>query len=153
MANSTAKAFSIMRALRRNLTLRFPATYVFTDSVDTDGNPVLQVAQDATPATSEQIVLFRIKPESLLFVNSLGTAQENFVPHDLEVVTETGAVANTTYLNATNAAIVHTESAKTGCIYKFYMSANGAVPTALDFTDANLKGTFNPEIYHKLTAQ
>lgn len=153
MANTTTKAFAIMRSLKRNLILRLPKTYVFTDSVDTDGNPVLQVAQDATPATTEQVMIYRIKPEALLFVSSIGTTQENFVPHDVDVVVETGAAVNTTYLTVQNMSIMDNEATKTGCIYKLYLSPNGAVPTVANFTDANLKITLEPDMYNKLTAQ
>ncbi len=153
MANSTATAFAKMRDLKRNLAFKLPSTYVFTDSVDVNGCPVLTINQDSTPATTEQNVVLRIKPESLIFVNSIGQVQEDFAPHDVEMVVETGAAVNTVYLNATNSAILHTECAKTGCIFKYYLSANGAVPAVSDFTAANLKLTLDPDIYNKLTAQ
>jgi len=152
MANSTTKAFALMQLLKSNLVFRFPSTYVFTDSLDANGCPVLTVSQDATPAAGEQVMVYRIKPVSLLF-NAIGQTQEDFVPHDLDVCIETGAVANTSILNATNAAIMNTESAKTACIYKLYMCTNTTLPAVAEMTAANLKFTSEPMIYNKLMAQ
>jgi len=153
MGNTTTKAAALMRNLQRELVQRFPSTYVFVNSTDTDGNPVLRVSADATPATTEQVILIRIKPEELLFVNAIGTAQENFVPHILDVATELGAGVNVTYLNASNAAIMHTAAAKVAAIYKFYLSPNGAIPALTDMVAANLNTVTLPDLYNKLTAQ
>lgn len=135
---SLKKAQVLMRGLKEKLEFRLPSTYLFSDSQDSSGNPVLTIAQDSSWATGEQYAVIRIKPEANLNVNSIGQTQEGFGPHVVQIVSEESAVSGVSVLTEANVARLFVEMKALGTIFEHYLCANGDVPAVAEFTAAQL---------------
>ncbi len=122
------KAQAMMRAIKEGIGRRLPS-YTLTNGLDTAGNPVLLVSADATPATTEQVALLRVRPVSLIFTNSVGGTQEDFAPHFVEMCLEaTAAAATVALLTEANQSAIKGEVLKQSGIYIGYLTATGTVP-------------------------
>lgn len=143
-----------MRSIKDGIRKRLP-TYFFTDGQDAAGNPTLLVSVDATPATTEQVALIRVRPVAHIFVNGLGSTQENMTPHFVEVATEaTAASATVSLLSAANATYIMGEVNKQAGLTAVYLTAAGTVPALASadtqLVDANKVATWETEIQYRL---
>ena len=148
---SLAKANSLMRTLREKLVLRLPSTYLFSDSVDASGNPVLTIAQKAPWVTADNYFVIRVMPLPQIGVNSLGLAQEAFTPHVVQIDTEASATAHVSFVKDLVMEPVLFEVFRLGTMVDFYLSTTTVKPVVADFADATkfelrLDDLINPEI-------
>lgn len=150
---TSIKAGAMMRTLKEGIARRLP-TYVYTTGADASGNPVLLVSQDASPATTEQVAMIRIRPVDLIFTNSVGNTQENFAPHFVELCTETSTVASVSFLTEVNATAIKGELLKQSGIFIAYLTANGTVPAVASvdtqMVAANQVATFELDPSYRL---
>lgn len=157
---TTVKAEAIMRKISQVFTKLMP-TYYFAASVDTEGYPALFISQSVSPVRGQQNLLIRVRPDNLVFKNAVELAQENFCPHNVEVITEGIQFSEfdpgITFivLNSLNAMKMHAGLVKSGCVYKFYVKpgSENALISLADFTIANLQFIVNPSVYDLDTAQ
>ncbi len=152
--STSFKAQVIMRSIKDGIKKRLPA-YFYTDGLDTAGNPCLLVSVDATPATTEQVAMIRVRPAALVFTNGIGGTQENMAPHFVDVLSEaTAASATVSRLTAVNATYVMGEVLKQACLTSVYLTASGTVPALADVdtqaVDANKVASFETEIQYRL---
>lgn len=143
---SSFKAQAMMRAIKEGIGRRL-TSYTLTSSVDSDGNPILLVSADSTPATTEQVAMLRVRPVSLIFTNGIGGTQEDFAPHFVEMCSEaTAAAATVSLLTEANQSIIKGEVLKQSGIYIGYLTATGTVPAlanvATQMVAANQVATF-----------
>ena len=125
---ATFKSIAMMRSVLEGIRRRLP-TYVYTQSFDSNGNPLLLVSADATPATTEQVAMIRISPVTNVFLNSVGGTQEGFCPHLVELCLEaTAASASVSLLTDVNKTAIWGELLKQAGIFTLYLTAAGTVP-------------------------
>ena len=135
---SLKKSEVLLRGLREKLVLRLPSTYIFTDSVDSAGAPVLTVAQDSTWGTTDVRFVIRISPNAQLGVNVLGLPQESFAPHTCEVITEASGTATKTFVADAIVDAVLFEVFRLGTAVKMYLMPTTTQPAVAGMIAANL---------------
>jgi len=156
--STIAKSQSLMRALKDHLQKRLPSTYVFTESMDAQGARLL-ISSDATPATGEQVMAIRIKPQDTQFKDVLGLAQTVYSPMIVQVIEEASAVATVSLLTLANRVQMDAEINRMGVKQERYMNANGTVPSASQFaadgsvTSSSLIASVSPDLYWPLSGQ
>lgn len=143
------KANSIADELADELKKRL-STMVFVTSADTDGNPMLTVSQDATPVAGEKVIVLRVRPITWsLAKDVLGLPSVVYTPHVIDVCTElnnaAGAAAD--ILTAVELLAVLGTVCKRGTRVEWYQTPNATVPALAQITSANLKASYEPEIY------
>lgn len=152
----TAKAVSMMARLKQDLLGRLPSTYLLTDSFDASGNPVLTVAQDSAWGTLEQYAVVRIQPVSLVFTNGLGSTQEGFSTHYVDVCAEnanstvTGTGASVLSLSIA-APLIQSVEAEAG-VTRWYLCNTATTPTVTQMTATNLVQTDTPDNVWRMNA-
>jgi len=149
---SQAKSRELADVLRIELQATLP---VLTQTFDTDGNPVIVLSADATPAAGEKVILIRTKPiDWPLAKDSLGNPATSFGPHVYQICIEAnpagGAGADILTMGEKLQAIV--EVGRRGSFVEYYESANGTVPATTEITAANLKGTWRDLYFNILKA-
>jgi hypothetical protein len=151
----TAKANSIVMRLKQDLQARLPSTYLFTDSFDSSGNPVLTVAQDSAWATTEQYAVIRVQPVSLVFTNGLNQTQEGFSSHYLDVCMENISATNTplaSVLSLSIAAPLIQSVEAEACATRYYLCNLATTPSVAQMTAGNLAGTDTPDTVWRMNA-
>jgi len=147
---SLAKSNALMRGLREKLVLRLPSTYLFADSVDAAGNPVLTIAQKAPWVTADQYVVIRMRPITQIGANVLGLAQESFGPHDIDFISEASGVATETFLSDLNSQKILFELDRIGAAINVYLMPTTTLPTTAGMIAGNLTqridDLLNPEL-------
>jgi hypothetical protein len=158
MSTTSYKAYAIERELSDKLKKFVAATLpVATESADADGNPVLTLSADATPATGEKVVVIRVMPiQRPTAKDSLGNPGITPSGHVIQVCTE----AN--YEGATDSVLdilgpkelcpILIEVGRVGCNVEWYQSANGTVPSTTQMTAGNLKGNWRDLYWNPLKA-
>jgi hypothetical protein len=125
---STAKAIAIARNLIDLWTKEVATTLpIIVETFDTDGNPVITLSADTTPAFSEKVIVVRVKPIDWTATDVIGHTSQIFTPHVIQIATETDAT--TDILTPVELLPVLAEIAKTGCMVEWYQETNGTVPT------------------------
>lgn len=148
MANTTAQATQTGRELANILSKWLP-TMVTVESVDSDGNPVVTISQDATPVAGEKVMVIRVKPiEWALAADIFNNTATIYGPHVLQLCTEKN------YEGATDSVLdilgpaellpVLGELCRRGSTVEWYRTANLTVPSTAAMTAANLGMTFRP---------
>lgn len=142
-----AKSQSLMRKLKDRLQRRLPSTYVFTESMDSQG-AILLISADSSPATGEQVCALRIRGESTQFSDIVGNAQKVYSPSLIQVIEEAGAVAGTSILSLSNKSKIDAEVNRLSVKQERYLNANGTVPAVSQFAaDGSVSSsTLNCEI-------
>ena len=147
---SLKKAEVLLRGLREKLVLRLPSTYIFTDSVDSAGAPVLTIAQDSSWATGEVRFVIRMSPIAQTGVNVLGLPQESFCPHTCEVITEASGTATKTFVADAIMDAVLFEVFRLGTAVWMYLMPTTTEPAVAGMITANvslkLDDLFQPEL-------
>lgn len=141
---SQAKSRQLADLLRIELAATLP---VCTESFDTDGNPVITLSADATPAFGEKVIVIRTKPiDWPTAKDSLGNAAVSFGPHVYQICTEANFAGTTDnvadILTMGEKLMVIVEVGRCGSFVEYYESANGTVPSTAQMTAGNLKGTW-----------
>lgn len=154
--SSTYKATAMMRELADLLAKESAASFpVQTQSFDTDGNPVLTLSADSTPAAGEKVVVIRIKPTEADYAKDvLGNAAIRYAPHVVQMITELGASAPAeAACTAGDLLPIIVECARKGSIFERYQSANTVLPATAQMTPANLKNTWRDLYFSILKSQ
>lgn len=155
---TTHKAISVSRELADKLKLLVKATLpVCVESNDSNGDPVITLSADATPAAGEKVIVIRTKmvanPEAK---DILGNSAIKFGPHVIQVCTEKNYEGtNDTVLDILGPAQllpVLVEIGRTGCQVEWYRSDNGTVPATGQMVDAKLAATWAPLYWNVLSA-
>lgn len=142
-----------MRELADLLAKEVAATLpVQTQSFDTDGNPVLTLSADATPAAGEKVMVLRIKPIDWSNAkDSLGLPALSFGPHVIQICTEANFAGTTDniadILTPVELLPVIVECGRKGSFVEWYQSANATVPSTAQMTAGNLKATWRDLYY------
>lgn len=153
MANSF-KALEIARQLQSKLFQRLGSS-VHDMSFDTDGNPLILI-DDGSPAAGEKNWVIKVRPiDWPLAKDVLGNSALMFTPHVVQFVTEANPTggAGADVLAPADMLPVMGEILLVGAQVEWYQSANGVAPTAAAIISGNLKASFYPDIYNKLTSQ
>ncbi len=151
----TFKAGAMMREIKESLTYRLPSTYTLTESVDGSSNPVLTVAQDGTWATTDQYVVLRIQPLSLVFTNAIGGTQEGFSTHYIDVCMEnnstTATLTQSVLSLSISAPLIQSIDQQAG-ISRWYLCNLATTPTTTQMTAGNLVQTDTPDVIWRANA-
>jgi len=150
------KAHALFAELVDELRKRVSDYASITESVDANGFDVVTLAADATPATTEDIVVIRVRPRTWdLTKDVLGSAQNVYTPSVIDVATEVSGVATgiMDYVSVVHALAVLTTCAKRGTRLELWEETNGTIPSATTFNTAGkLKTSIEPELYWPLLA-
>lgn len=153
-----AKSQSLMRALKDNLQKRLPSTYVFSESLDSQGARLL-ISADATPAAGEQVVAIRIKSQDTQFNNVIQQAQQVYTPMICQVIEEASATAGVSLITLANRSQIDLEINRMGVKQERYLNANGTVPAMSQYaadgsvTGSTLAASVSPDLYWPLSGQ
>jgi|SRR6185436_7719926 len=148
------KALAAAHELADKLKLRF-STKTVTEGFDTDGLPTITV-NDGTAATTEMNLFIKVALQSWpLAKDVLGNAANVYVPLVFQIATEAPAAGSGigVYLTVQNALDIAGEAVMRGSAVEWYQSANGTVPVAGTLIAGNLKATWIPDLYNRLTSQ
>lgn len=153
----TFKSVTMMRGIKEGVQRRLP-TFVLTSSADSNGNPLMLIASDSSPATTKQVAMVRVSPIALVMTNSIGGTQENMCPHLVEIALEAGTgtgLTASTYLSLVNSTAIVGELMKQGGIYTAYLLANGTVPAlanvAAQMVSTTQVATFELDVANRLS--
>jgi hypothetical protein len=124
---------------------------VVVQTYDTDGNPVVTLSADTSPATGEKVVVLRVAPITWTAKDILGLTSPTYTPHQIDICTELNYAATTDnvadILTPVELLPVLAEVAKRGMIINWYQTANGTVPSASAMIVANLKASDQGNLY------
>jgi hypothetical protein len=154
----STKAIEMAQDLVDELKIRVKSTLpVVTESSDSNGNPVITLSADATPAAGEKVVVLRIKPiDWALAKDVLGLASAVHTPHEIEICTEANFAGTTDnvadILTPVELLPVLLTVGVRGTRVKWYQSANATVPATGEMTSGNLKATFESSLYFGMKA-
>lgn len=153
---TTTKALALARELMDVWAKQVISTMpVQVETFDTDGNPVITMSADATPATTEKIVVVRVKPITWTATDIIGHTSQIFTPHVIQLCTEANPAGGhgADILTPVELLPVLAEIAKRGTIIEWYESAAGDIPATTEMTDANLKATYQELWWNGMKAQ
>ena len=155
MASTTAKAIATARELADLFAKEVISTLpIQVQSVDSVGNPVLTLSADATPATTEKVIVIRVRPLAAWTPkDSLGLDSQMYTPHQIDICTEINAAGAPNILTPVELAPVLCEIAKRGMIVNWYQSPAGDVPALSEMTDAQLTKSFQDLYWSASKAQ
>ncbi len=156
---TTHKALQLSAELADELRKRVKATLPYcVESTDSDGNPVITLSADATPAAGEKVIVIRTKPMDWpLAKDVLGLAAGKFTPHTVQICTEanyagaTDSVAD--ILTMVELMPVLLTVGSRGTKVESYVSTNGTVPSTTVLDDATKKVAEYANLYWSLQAQ
>ncbi len=151
MANSY-KAKALADELRGKLLLRLPVITITggtTAGFDSSGNPTLAIG---TGTTTTQSAFIRVKAITGFGTDILGTTQNVYTPHVIEVALETSTIASVAFLTAANMLNLLGELVQTGVRVDLYLSANGTAPVVGSITGAPV-ASFNGHLQYPLAGQ
>lgn len=121
------------------------AVYIFT--ADSNNDAVLTVSEDATPATTEAVIVIRAKNDKLGltaatdFTGAANLAAVQVRPSILEVAYEADALSLLEHLQAIMAC------SKVGTKVRVFERAAGAIPTVADMVVANLEAEIPANLF------
>ena len=159
MATTTVKAISTARELVDLWTKEVATTLpVIVQSFEaTTGNPVITLSADATPATGEKVVVVRISPITWSANDILGLTSQIYCPHQIDICTEAnyaGATDNIAdILTPVELLPILAEVVKRGMMVRWYVIANGTVPSTTVMTSGNLVATYSDLYWSAQKAQ
>jgi hypothetical protein len=150
------KALEISAELADELIKRLPSLIV-TQAFDTNGDPVITCAADATPATGEKVIVIRTKAISwALAKDVLGLTSTVYTPHVIQVCTEknyAGASDNIAdILTPVELLPALLTVGKRGCRVEWFETANGTVPSATAIDSGTATAIYEAELYWGMLA-
>lgn len=137
-----------MLLLKEALELELPS-FVLTQG-DSNGDPTLQVAEDSTPATGEEVAFIKMAQRSYVGfpTPSLASADDGR-SHVLQLVLEESAVGGVSVWSSLNfAKLVARLEKEANMDVEFYIRANGAIPGEADIVAGNLVGEIRADARH-----
>lgn len=151
MATST-KALALARELMDVWAKQVISTLTVQGlTYDSDGNPVITMTADATPAAGEKVVVVRIKPIAWTAVDIIGHASQMFTPHVIQICTETpdaGYIVGPAELMP-----ILGEIARRGTLVEWYQSAHDTLPATTQMVAANLTVAWADLYWNAMKAQ
>jgi hypothetical protein len=120
-------------------------------SYDTDGNPVITMTADTSPATTEKNVVVRIKPIAWTAVDIIGHSSQMFGPHVIQVCTETPAAGY--IVGPVELMPILGEIAKRGTLVEWYQSDAGTIPATAQMVAAKLTVAWADLYWNAMKAQ
>ncbi len=152
---TTKKALELSAELADELRKTCSDYASITESSDASGNPLITLAADATPATTEDIVVLRVRPRTWeLAKDVLGSSQTVYTPHVIDVACESSAVDTTgllDYVTLAHALKILAAVAKRGTRVEYWQEAIGTIPSVTTFdTASKMKTSVEPELYWPL---
>ncbi|HVT61985.1 MAG TPA: hypothetical protein VHD33_00655 [Legionellaceae bacterium] len=140
---SSYKAVALASELFAELKLRLSALAATSSTgFDSNGNPTITLASNATPATTQKNVFIRLLPASTIFTTSIGGTPDTFSPTVLQFATEApsaGAGHTSDYLSPSDLVALYGCLFKRGTRVEMYQSANGTVPSVSTLVASNLQ--------------
>lgn len=158
MSTTSYKAYAIEQQLADKLKKFVAATLpVAVETADADGNPVLTLSADATPAFGEKVIVIRVMPiQRPTAKDSLGNAGITPSAHVIQICTEKN------YEGATDSVLdilgpaellpTLVECGRIGAQVEWYRTANGTVPSTGAMTSGNLAATWRDLYWNILKA-
>lgn len=139
------KAKALSDQLKSDLALRLPvqAALGLAQSFDSNGNPVIIIGANTTTTMS---ALIRIKGVAGFGKDVLGTAQNVFTPHLIELCMEMSTITDVSYWTWDLLVKLVGEVYKPGIQVDVYLTANTVMPTAS--APGTFKGSFTPHIQY-----
>ncbi len=151
------KAIEMSAEMADKLKKRLPAM-VHTSTFDVNGDPVITIAQDSTPAAGEKVIIIRTKALTFsLAKDVLGLPETVFTPHVLQICTEANFAGTTDnvadILGPIELLPIIATAGKTGCKVEWHVTANGTIPsTAAIDAGTVLKASYESELYWGMLA-
>ena len=159
MATITAKSQELVRVLADKFAKRVASTLpVQVRSADSNGQPVLTLSADSSPATGEKVVVIRIQPNPwTLATDVLGNTAIQYGPHVIDICTEKNYAGATDdvadILTPVELLPILGDVIMTGCLVRWYQTANGTVPSASAMTSSNLIASYGDLYFGAQKAQ
>lgn len=153
---TTVKAIATARELLDRFEKEVAATLpVQVETFDTDGNPVITLSADATPATGEKVIVLRVMPISWTATDIIGHTSQIYTPHKIQICTEANKADGPAedILTPVELLPVLGEVCRRGMIVEWYQSANGDVPATTEIKAANLKKVWQDLYWNAMKAQ
>jgi len=137
--------------------LKKRTSLLIAESFDSNGDPVLTLSADATPAAGEKVIVIRTKAiDWPLAKDVLGLPSTVFTPHVIQVCTEANFAGTTDnvadILGPAELLPVLGTVLKRGTRVEWYQSANATLPATAQMTSANFKAGFEAELYWGMKA-
>ena len=149
---SLATARELLDLLEKEVATTLP---VQVETFDTDGNPVITLSADATPAAGEKVIVLRVMPISWTATDIIGHTSQIYTPHKIQICTEANKAdgGGDDILTPVELLPVLAEVCRRGMIVEWYQSANGAVPATTEITASNLKKGWHELYWNAMKAQ
>jgi hypothetical protein len=148
---SSYKAVAMANELFNELTTRLPVLAPFcSQSVDTNGNPLIKIASTGTPATTQENVFIRVQPQTTPFLTSIGTTPDTFSPTVIQFATEAPAAGSnhmSDYIPPTDFIQIFGSLFARGTRLEWYQSANTVVPVVGTLISTNLTTAWEAALY------
>ena len=137
----------IMLLLKEALKLELPS-FVLTEGVSS-GDPTLQVAADATPATTEEVAFIKMiqKSYSGFPTPSLASSEDGRC-HSLQLVLEESAVGGVSMWSSLNLAKLMARLVEANVHIELYLKGIGSIPVEADIVSGNLVGEIRADVRH-----
>lgn len=141
------RASDMMLLIKEALKLELP-TFVLTQG-SSAGDPTLQVAADATPATTEEVAFLKIvqRTYSGFPTPSLASAEDGRT-HVLQLVVEESLVAGVSVWSSLDFARLLARLVEAKVHIELYIRATGAIPVEGDIIAGNLVGEIRADVRH-----
>lgn len=149
--STSYKAQVVRDVLKGDLILRMPVVAVTggaTAGFDANGDATLAIGA-GTAGT--QSAFIRVKGVAGFGKDILGTTQNVFTPHIIQLALETSTIASVTLMTTANVTLLLGELLKFGVRVELYLSANTVAPVVGTITGAPL-AVFEPHIQYPLMA-
>jgi len=136
-----------MLLLKEALKIEFP-TFVLTEG-DSSGDPILQVAEDATPATTEEVAFVKIiqKTYTGFPTPSLASADDGRA-HVIQLVLEESAVADVSVWKSLDLSRLIARLKDVNMDIEVYLKGLGAIPAEADIIAGNFQGEIRVDVRH-----
>ena len=125
---------------------------VCVESKDSNGDAVIVLSADSTPAAGEKVIVIRTKSmDQPLAKDSLGLPSMTFVPSVIQLCTELNYAGTTDnvadILGPVELLPVICTLANRATRIEWYQTANGTLPATAQMTSSNLKATIEADLF------
>ncbi len=153
---TTHKAIAHSRELA-DLLRKWLPTYTLVETNDSDGNPVITVSEDATPAFGEEVVVIRTKGIAWgLAKDIVGNDAIQYAGHVIQICTEKNYEgADDTILDILGPNVllpILIECGRKGTWVEWYRTDNGTIPSTAAMISDNLAATWKDLYFNILKA-
>lgn len=148
--STSYKAQVVRDTLKGDLALRLPVITAANSiaGFDVNGDATLAIG---TGTAGTQSAFIRVKGVAGFGKDILGTTQNVFTPHIIQLALETSTIASVTLMTTANLTLLLGELLKFGVRVDLYLSANTVAPVVGTITGAPL-ASFEPQIQYPLMA-